>query len=782
MGEHIAASDYNAPVKICEGTWHPRKGVKTLFPARIYEHQIETGKLTARLIDKTGDDKVGGQFLTIEVSSPAPGIAQIKAYHNAGSVREPIGFELHPEVDFSPCFEEKDEWVAMVSDDLEVRLYKKPWKLEFRHNGKLITRSPEKSIGYASLDGEGDFMIERLDAQLDETFYGLGERFGPLVKNGQSVEMWNDDEGTWTDKAYKNIPLLLSNRGYAVLVNSPAKVSFEVMTEKAEQVQFGVPGESLEYLFILGPTPKEALQKYCRLTGLPALPPAWSFGLWMTTSFLTQYNEQIVMEHIDGMLSRGIPLKVFHFDCSWMRDYHWCDFLWNREAFPDPEGMLRRLHDKGLKVCVWINPYISQFSSLFEEGKKLGLFLRRPNGDVAQDDIWQPGTGYVDFTNPEGVRWYQSKLQALINMGVDCFKTDFGECIPTDCVYHDGSNPLEMHNYYTLLYNKAVFELLERKFGKGQAVLFARSATAGSQQYPVHWGGDTKATFESMAEEMRGGLSFMLSGAAFWSHDIGGFAGKATPALYKRWVAWGLMSSHSRLHGMETYRVPWLFDEESVDVVRHFTRLKNRLMPYLFAAAVEAHRTGTPMVRPMVLEFPDDMNCRYLDRQYLFGPSLLVAPVMNEEGIAHYYLPEGRWIEFETGKIVAGGRWLQHPVGFLRIPMFVRANSVLPMSAVEDRPDYDYADGVQLVLCDIAEGSKHRVSVPATDGSEAALFACALNGRTIEVRQLKGERPWSVKLCDVHAGHATGGRTEPGKRGIEVVPDPGSRHVAFRLG
>ncbi len=769
-------------MRICEGTWHPREGVTPLFPARIYEHHVDGDKLTGRLIDKPGDDKVGGLFISVEVSSPAPGVAKIKAFHNAGLARDPIAFELHPDPDFAPQFCENNEYASMTTGDLEVRLYKKPWKMEFWQNGKLITRSPEKSLGYIRIKGEGNFMIERLDAAIDETFYGLGERFGPFVKNGQSAEMWNDDFGTWTDMSYKNIPLLVSNRGYALFVNSPAKVGFEVMTEKAEQVQFSVPCEVLEYLFILGPTPKEAIQKYSRLTGLPALPPAWSFGLWLTTSFVTEYNEKIVTEQIDGMLSRGIPLKVFHFDCSWMKDYHWCDFLWNRESFPDPEGMLKRLHEKDLMICVWINPYISQFSAIFEEGKKYGYFLKRPNGDVAQDDDWQPGSGFVDFTNPEAVEWYQSKLQALIDMGVDCFKTDFGECIPTDCVYHDGSNPMEMRNYYTLLYNKAVFELLERNYGKGQAVLFARSATAGSQQYPVHWGGDTKATYESMAEEMRGGLSFMMSGAAFWSHDIGGFVGKATPALYKRWVAWGLMSSHSRLHGMETYRVPWLYDEEAVDVVRHFTRLKNRLMPYIFGVAAEAHQTGTPAVRPMVLEFPDDMNCRYLDRQYMLGSSLLVAPVMNEESVAHYYLPEGKWIEFETGKIVPGGRWLKHEISFLRIPLFVKANSVVAMNATEDRPDYEYADGVQLVIYDIAEGQKHQVSIPGKDGAEAALFECVLAGRYIEVRQLKGDLPWSVKLADVHAGQVTGGRTESGKRGIVVIPDGGAKEIKFRLG
>ncbi len=242
-------------------------------------------------------------------------------------------------------------------------------------------------------------------------------------------------------------------------------------------------------------------------------------------------------------------------------------------------------------------------------------------------------------------------------MGVDCFKTDFGERIPDDAVYHDGSDPKLMHNYYTYLYNKTVFELLEDFHGKGNALVFARSATGGSQKFPVHWGGDCDATFESMAEDLRGGLSFCLSGPAFWSHDIGGFNGTAHAAVYKRWIAFGLLSTHSRLHGSGSYRVPWLFDEESVEVMRHFTRLKNRLFPYLFAAAQDAHEHGWPVMRAMLLEFPDDPSCRHLDRQYMLGDALLVAPIFRQDDIAEYYLPAGKWTSLQTGNVTEGGQW-----------------------------------------------------------------------------------------------------------------------------
>ena len=362
---------------------------------------------------------------------------------------------------------------------------------------------------------------------------------------------------------------------------------------------------------------------------------------------------------IQGMADRNIPLHVFHFDCFWMKGFEWCSFEWDTACFPDPEAILKRLHDRGLKICVWINPYVGQKSPLFKEGMEKGYFLKRPNGDV-----WQSGQGIVDFTNPEAVKWYQDKLRALCAQGVDCFKTDFGERIPTDCVFHDGSDPRLIHNYYTYLYNKCVFEVLEECYGRNQAMFFARSGTACCQQFPAHWGGDCYGTYESMAETLRGGLSLALSGFAFWSHDIGGFENTAPADVYKRWVAFGLLSSHSRLHGSKSYRVPWNYDDEACDVLR----LKCRLMPYLYARAAEAHTTGLSVMRPMVMEF-DDPACRYVDTQYMLRDSLLVAPVFMEEVEVEVFLPWGRWTSLISGKeVVSAGAWYHEQHDFMSPP------------------------------------------------------------------------------------------------------------------
>jgi alpha-D-xyloside xylohydrolase len=325
----------------------------------------------------------------------------------------------------------------------------------------------------------------------------------------------------------------------------------------------------------------------------------------------------------------------------------------------------------------------------------------------------------VDFTNPDAVKWYQSFIADLLDMGVDAVKTDFGERIPTeDVVYYDGSDPDRMHNYYTYLYNKSVYDILEEKHGKGKGkgILFARSATAGCQKFPVHWGGDCWSDYESMEESIRGGLSLQMSGFGFWAHDIGGFEQTSTADVYKRWVAFGLLSSHSRLHGSSSYRVPWLYDEEAVDVVRFFTRLKASLMPYIYSTAVETGKTGIPTMRAMVLEFTDDPNTAYLDKQYMLGDSLLVAPVFNDGSIAEYYLPNGNWTDFFTEESVEGGRWIREKIGYLDIPLMVRENSVILTGKHDDRPDYDYADGAELRIYALGEEQSAAVKIYNMDG------------------------------------------------------------------
>jgi alpha-D-xyloside xylohydrolase len=727
-------------MKFSHGAWLWEKGVTPHCVKRVVEQRVDGEALVLSAVDKKdnlGADSFEGTVLELRVTSPMSDVIRVQVRHHHPVSPDPAGFDLDYALAADGIkIEVRDDQWRFTSGKLSLRIAKgPPWLMRFEEGNSLVTESGEDGLGQMSVAAPfgGEYLMHRLSMGVGECIYGLGERFGPLVKNGQTVTIWNEDGGTVSDLAYKNIPFYLSSRGYGLLVNTPGKVEFEVATERVSQMQFSVAMEELDYYVFYGPDPKDVLEKYTRLAGRPAMVPAWSFGLWLSTSFTTHYNEQTVNEFIDGMAQRDIALKVFHFDCFWMKGRHWCDFQWDKSAFPDPAGMLKRLKAKGLKVCLWINPYISQLSSLFGEGRDEGYFLKRADGSVFQRDAWQPGMAIVDFTNPKACEWYCSKLRVLLEMGVDCFKTDFGEFIPVDVVYHDGSKPELMHNYYAYVYNKTVFELLEKFHGKRNALVFARSASVGSQKFPVHWGGDCLATFESMAEDLRGGLSFCLSGAAFWSHDIGGFSGKADPAIYKRWIAFGLLWTHSRLHGSESYRVPWLFDEESVTVMRHFVKLKNRLLPYLMSAALDANRHGWPVMRAMALEFPNDPAAAHLDRQYMLGPSLLVAPIFRQDNVAEYYLPAGRWTDLLSGKTTEGGGWRNEVMDFMHLPLFVRENSIVPMSDDQGQPQWRVSDALSLNLFGITDGADVSIDVPASEGEAVAHFRLRRNGSTINI-------------------------------------------------
>ncbi len=516
----------------------------------------------------------------------------------------------------------------------------------------------------------------------------------------------------------------------------------------------------------------------------PALPPAWSFGLWLSTSFTTNYDENTVTSFIEGMQQRDLPLHVFHFDCFWMREFAWTNFEWDARVFPDPEGMLQRLHARGLKICVWINSYIAQRSGLFAEGAAKGYFIKRTDGSVWQTDLWQPGMAIVDFTNPAARQWFAGHITRLLDMGVDAIKTDFGERIPTEAiVYHDGSDPVKMHNFYPIVYNETVFRAIEAKRGRDEAVLFARSSYASGQRFPVHWGGDCWSTFESMAESLRGGLSLSLCGFGFWSHDIGGFEGTAPAYVYKRWAAFGLLSSHSRLHGSSSYRVPWVYDEEACDVLRLFTKLKCRLMPYLWGAAVEANREGVPTMRAMLLEFPNDPACDTLDRQYMLGDSLLVAPVFTEDGTVDYYLPAGRWTNLLTGQAQEGPRWHRERHNSLSLPLMVRPGTILPLGAVDDRPDYDYAEGVTFRIYELTDGGELTSTVSTPQRAEALRLKVRRRGQRVTA---SASGNVSVRWRLQFAGAKTltvrnDARATPDSLGIILQPASGSHHLEFEL-
>lgn len=779
-------------MKVADGFWLSKKGYSVNYASQPYE--IETTENSIRVLATPSTIyhrgmTLGGANMEITYSSTSENIIKVNMVHFKGGLDNIPQFELNEDTGYTPVINETDEYVELVSGNTKVVVKKgESWDVQFyykdRHltggawrsgsyitesrytaNARMQTQEDDEFFNYPQ-DPHTAYMREQLKTDIGECIYGFGEKFTPFVKNGQNVEIWNSDGGTCSDQSYKNVPFYISSKSYGVFVNSTDKVSFEVMSDTVSKVTFAIPGEELEYFVIGGEDLEDVLKNYTTLTGKPALPPAYSFGLWLSTSFTTDYDEKTVNSFIDGMAERDIPLQVFHFDCFWMKEFEWCNFEWDERQFPDPPAMLKRLHDKGLEICVWINSYVGQRSKLFDVGKKNGYFIKNPDGSVFQTDMWQPGMAIVDFTNPAACDWFKGLLKELFKMGVNNIKTDFGERIPTKCVYYNGMDPIKMHNFYTYLYNKTVFEALEEYYGKDKACLFARSATAGGQKFPVHWGGDCYAEYSAMAETVRGGLSLCSSGFGFFSHDIGGFEATAPADVYKRWCAFGLMSTHSRLHGSTSYRVPWNFDEESCDVLRFYTKLKGKMMPYLWAQAIKTHEVGVPMMRSMVIAFSKDPACKYLDQQYMLGDNLCIVPVMNEEGIAEFYVPEGTWYDINTKETYEGGKYHTRKCDYFQMPILARPNSIVTYGEfAANNVVYDYLNNAEVVIYNLEDGRTATASIYDSEANKLTDITATRKGNVIEVAYGATDKNFKVTV----AGTDKSADAAAGSTGVSIA-------------
>lgn len=771
-------------MKFADGFWLNRRGYSVDYAVQPYDIQITDNAIRVFATSQTIYNRgmtLGGVTLEIVYTSTRQDTVKVRIVHHKGAANHEPKFELNEDASFKPVITETEESVTLTSGKTAVTVAKgQNWNVRFTYDGKLLTGGGWRSTSYIQenaylaenrcrsamddtfwsipADTRKAYMREQLTLSVGEYIYGFGEKFTPFVKNGQTVEIWNSDGGTCSDQSYKCVPFYLSSRGYGVFTNQTGLVSYEVASDTVSKVSMTVSGESLEYFIIGGENCADVLRNYTDLTGKPALTPAKSLGLWLSTSFTTNYDEETVKSFLSGMSERKIPLQMFHFDCFWMKAFTWTSFEWDKEMFPDPKGMLSRIkQEHNVGICVWINPYIAQESALFDEGVKNGYFIHTKDGGVFQTDMWQPGMAIVDFTNPAACKWFADGIKKLCGEGVDAIKTDFGERIPTDVVYFDGSDPIAMHNYYTYLYNKVVFEALEECVGKDKAVLFARSATAGGQKFPVHWGGDCAAEYSAMAETLRGGLSLCASGFGFFSHDIGGFEQTASADVYKRWVAFGLLSTHSRLHGSTSYRVPWAYEEDDPQnpenacaVLRHFTNLKGKLMPYLWAQANKTHQTGIPMMRAMVIDYADDPACLTLDRQYMLGESLLCAPVFDESGEAEFYLPQGEWFDLlgkTDASLTQGGRWLRRKCSYLEMPVYVRHNSIIVMGDFKDDVCYDYLDNATVLICGLQDSASASCALYKAAGGIDCNITATRAGNRITVTYPATDRKFNICIA-----------------------------------
>ncbi|KAK7753880.1 hypothetical protein SLS62_004246 [Diatrype stigma] len=757
-------------MKFRDGMWMVAEGMKVEYAEEVYTvTQTEKGLsllCPSKKVFRRGDT-LNTSTLTVDIEAASDGIISVETTHWAGALDKGPHFDLYPHG--RPSVEAKvtkgDKGTTLTSGTLSATVSADEHTFDVRFHstdgsqqqltallgrsvGLAYSPAPSNPLQTGDMRDFSHYVFTQTQLGVGETVHGLGERFGAFNKVGQSVALWNADGGTSSDQAYKNVPFWLSSRGYGVFVDHPGRVELEVGSERCTRVQTSVAGQRLKWYLIHGPAPRDVLRRLAALTGRPPAVPPWSYGLWLSTSFTTSYDDATVASFLEGMRARDVQVDVFHYDCFWMKAFAWTDFVFDSERFPDPKAQIARLKASGLvkKVCVWINPYIAQHGAAFRVAAEKGYLLKRKNGDVWQWDLWQAGMGLVDFTNPAAVEWYVGCLNGLFDQGVDAIKTDFGERIPTrDVAWHDGAvDPHRMHNYYAFLYNRVVYEALEARYGAGEAVLFARSATAGTQRFPLVWGGDCESTPEAMAESVRGGLGLGLCGHAFWSNDIGGFEGSPAPWIYKRWVAFGLLCSHSRLHGSGSYRVPWTIDgddrsdEGCSRTLARWTALKTRLMPYLLAQAERAVEGGLPLsLRAVLVEFPGDPTAWYLDRQFMVGDRLLAAPVFDESGEVEFYLPRGRWTSFFTGEARDGPGWFRERHGFGSLPLYVRENTVLVLGKPGVRGVvYDYAEDVEVALYEAKEGAS--AELVGSDGKIVGSLTVGAGGELKGTELLKG--------------------------------------------
>lgn len=652
----------------------------------------KTGALNLR-IQIWSDSVFRVRFGREPIEDREPEFPPLKGRMLTGSPEKDIGV-------LGVIYEEKEDMLRVSTDKFTLEINKSPLRLRaVDSDGRLFWEQYRTDLFTSDIfdistveDNGRKACFESFKIRNKEEIYGLGERFDHVTRRGKKVDFWNKDAiGTSNGRTYINVPFLFSTEGYGLFLNSSAMTEWEVGTLEASCLGFSIEDSMMDYFIIYGPTPAEILYKYCALTGFPALPPVWSFGLWMSRNSYTSWD--IAFEVANKLRERDIPSDVLHLDTAWFKDDWNCDLKFSEERFPNPGEHMKKLLEMGFRISLWQYNFIPprENNDNYREALEKGYIALGEDGkpfrypDVAiggwLDDV------IIDFSNPEACEWYAGKIKELIKLGAVTIKTDFGEGIPEDAIYKNVEGS-KFHNLYSLVYNSVVAGAVKEI--SGENIVWARSGTAGSQRYPIHWGGDSQCSFEGLSGTLRAALSIGLSGFAFFSHDIGGFIGRPSPELYVRWAQLGLFSSHSRCHGAGDFnsREPWSFGEEAERIFRKYAKLRYSLLPYIYEQAEKCCKTAKPMLRALLVEYPEDRNVWHIDDQYLFGDSLLIAPVLEPLEISAQrtlYLPAGTWFDYWTKEIIhSTGMWIKREVDLETMPIYVKLGAVLKYAA--DRP------------------------------------------------------------------------------------------------
>lgn len=604
-------------------------------------------------------------------------------------------------------YEQETEW---THDYGSVTLAYDPFRLIFKDkHGKVLTQTQHYTDTTCLVNTEPmPFSFVRSTSDMKQTLaasftlspqeklFGCGESFTRLDKRGQKIDMWvKDAHGVQTSQMYKPVPFFLSNRGYGMFVHSSAPMTFDLGCSYDQANMLYSGDETLDLFFFFG-TPKHILSEYTSLTGRSPVPPLWSFGLWM--SRITYKSEDEVREVARKHRELRIPCDVIHLDTGWFEKDWRCDYRFSENRFQDPLTMIADLKKEGFRISLWQLPYFTPTNPFYEEIVSRGFGVKDADGQLPTEDA------ILDFTNPEAVSWYQEKLAKLLQMGVGAIKVDFGEAGPKTGLYASGKSGFYEHNLYPLRYNRAAADIT--KWTTGDSIIWARSAWAGSQRYPLHWGGDAETTNNAMAATLRGGLSLGLCGFTYWSHDIGGFTRKSPEELYRRWVPFGMLASHSRCHGVPP-KEPWEYGETFVRDFRAATELRYKLMPYIYSQAHISSREGYPIMRTLFFEFPDDSTSWFIEDEYMFGSDLLVAPLMEQSNRRNVYLPPGTWIDYQTGKVYAGSCWHDVEAGDIPVVIMVRNGTLIPHIPLAQSTDHLDWNAIQFVKYGVETTSWH---------------------------------------------------------------------------